>query len=70
MSAHAVMFQPLVSARSPVGPEWRPPRPARTRFRLRFSRRGSEKPISMRNAKSADEERARHAARMYAAVAT
>jgi hypothetical protein len=70
MSAQAATFQTLVSVVSPVGPEWRPPRFARKGFRHRFGRRGSEKPISVSNAKSADDGRARHAARLYAAVAT
>jgi hypothetical protein len=70
MSAPAATFQTFVSPGSPVGPDWHPSRFARKGFRLRFDPRGSGRPIAVSNAKGADDERVRHAARMYAAVAT
>lgn len=69
MSAHAVTFSTFISGSSSAGPDWRPRRAdSKRRFPFRFSHRAPEKSISVGS--SVEEERAKRAARMYAATAT
>ena len=71
MSAHAVTFSTFISGSSSAGPDWRPRRAdSKRRFPFRFSHRAPEKSISVGSSTSVEEERAKRAARMYAATAT